>query len=233
METVPPYVSIVFILTTFTAIGFLLRATRKAGLHRTPSRILVFILPLWIFFQAALSISGFYEEFTSVPPRLMLFGVFPALLLVTVYLTFYRHTFVDRLPLRMLTMVHIVRIPVELVLLWLSFAGQVPRMMTFEGVNFDILSGIAAPLVAWLAFRGGRTRKGLLIGFNVIGLALLANVVSIAALSLPSAVQQLNFAEPNRAVLYFPYVYLPTIVVPIVLFSHLVSLYRVLLAKAE
>ena len=233
METVPPYVSIVFILTTFTAIGFLLRATRKAGLHRTPSRILVFILPLWIFFQAALSISGFYEEFTSVPPRLLLFGVLPALLLIALYLTVFRHTFVERLPLRMLTMVHIVRIPVELVLLWLSVAGQVPRMMTFEGANFDILSGIAAPIVAWLAFRGGETRKGLLVAFNIVELLLLANVVSIAALSIPSAIQQLNIDQPNRAVLYFPYVYLPTIVVPIVLFSHLVSLYRTLISKAE
>ncbi|HQY67109.1 MAG TPA: hypothetical protein PLD38_07500 [Pyrinomonadaceae bacterium] len=230
METVPAYVTIVFLLTTFTAIGFLLRATRKAGLGLLPSQILIFILPLWIFFQAALSVLGFYEDFTSVPPRLFLFGILPALLLVLGYIAAFHRTYVERLPLKLLTLLHIVRIPVELVLLWLSIAGQVPRMMTFQGLNFDILSGIAAPIVAWLAFRGGETRRGLLIAFNVIGILLLANVVVIAALSVPSSIQFLNIAEPNRAVLYFPYIYLPTIVVPIVLFSHLASLYKLLRA---
>ena len=228
MEAVPPYVSIVFILTTFAAIAFLLRATRKAGLNSLPAKILIFLLPLWIFFQAALSISGLYENFTAVPPRLVLFGVFPAVLMIAAYFVFFRTPFIARLPLKMLTWVHIVRIPVELVLLWLALAGQVPMMMTFEGRNFDIAAGIAAPIVALIAFRGREPNRKLLLAFNVVGLILLANIVSIAALSLPSPMQVLNFDQPNRAVLYFPYMWLPTIVVPIVLFAHLASLYQLL-----
>jgi len=224
MDGVPAYVSIVFILTTFAAIAFLLRATRRAGLDTLPAKILLFLLPLWIFFQAALSISGFYENSTWIPPTLVATGVLPALLLVVLYLSVFREKYVKRLPLRTLTMLHTVRIPVELVLLWLYFAGQVPQMMTFEGRNFDILAGIAAPVVAWAGFRGGEMRPKVLIAFNIIGLVLLANVVSIAALSLPSALQMLNFEQPNRAVFYFPYVFLPTIVVPIALFAHLASL---------
>ena len=228
MESIPPYVSIVFILTTFAAIAFLLRAARHAGLNSLPTRLLIFLLPLWIFFQAALSISGFYENYTSIPPRLMAVGIFPAIIVIVVFLLFFRRTFVDRLPLKTLTWLHVVRIPVELVLLWLSFAGQVPQMMTFEGRNFDILAGIAAPIVGLIAFRGGVQRRWLLVAFNIAGLLLLANVVSIAALSLPSAIQQLNFDQPNRAVLYFPYIWLPTIIVPIVLFAHLASLWKLL-----
>lgn len=233
METVPAYVSITFILTTFAAIGFLLRATRVAGLHSVPAKLLIFLLPLWIFFQAAISISGFYDNYTSLPPRLVLTGIIPALTLVLVYTTVFRRQFVNRLPLRMITLLHVVRIPVEFVLLWLSFAGQVPTMMTFYGLNFDILAGIAAPFIALIAFRGGKMNRPIIIGFNVISLLLLINIVSIAFLSLPTPLQQLNFDQPNRAVLAFPYVFLPTIVVPIVLFAHIVGLLQVIRPSLE
>ncbi|MEP6946772.1 MAG: hypothetical protein ABJA02_12705 [Acidobacteriota bacterium] len=188
--------------------------------------LLLFILPFWLFFQGILAMGGFYEDSSGVPPRLVLFAIVPALLLIAVYLIFFRHPFIEKLPLRSLTILHIVRIPVEIVLLWLFLGGQVPHMMTFEGRNFDIVAGIAAPIVYWVSFRKGETHRGILIAFNILGLMLLANIVTIAVISLPSAVQLINFDEPNRAVLYFPYVWLPSIVVPIVLFSHLASLVK-------
>ena len=62
METLPGYVSIVFILTTLAAVFFLLRAGRAAGLQNLPAKILYFLLPLWIIFQGIVSIGGFYQE---------------------------------------------------------------------------------------------------------------------------------------------------------------------------
>ncbi len=82
------------------------------------------------------------------------------------------------MPLKVLTMVHIVRIPVEIVLLWLFLGGQVPRIMTFEGYNFDILSGILAPIVYLIVFRGATVNRRLLIAYNIFGLVLLANIAS-------------------------------------------------------
>lgn len=200
-----------------------MKAVRQAGPRAFASRLLLFILPFWLFFQGILALGGFYEDTSGVPPRLVLFAIIPALLLIFVYLIIFRISFIEKLSLNTLTMLHVVRIPVEIVLLWLFIGGQVPQMMSFEGRNFDILSGLAAPLVYWIAFRKGETRRGILIVFNILGLILLANIVSIAALSLPSALQQLNFDQPNRAVLYFPYIWLPSIIVPIVLFAHLAS----------
>ena len=103
--------------------------------------------------------------------------------------------------------------------------------MTFEGMNFDILSGILAPVVYLIAVRGGNINRGVLIAYNLLGIVLLANIVTIAVMSLPSPMQQMSFEQPNKAVLFFPYVWLPTIVVPIVLFSHLASLWK--LAKGK
>ena len=229
MGPLPAYVSIVFILTTFAAIGFVLQAAKSVGLTKLPSRILIFLLPLWIMFQAVLAVWGFYLKTDAMPPRIALFGVWPAVMLIIVYFIFFRRSFIERMPLRLLTLLHVVRIPVEITLLWLYFGGQVPRMMTFEGLNFDILSGFLALIAYFVAFRGNKVNRGLLIGFNFIGLILLVNIVSIAILSLPTPMQQLNFDQPNRAVLYFPYIWLPAIVVPIVLFSHLAALWQLLI----
>ncbi|MEQ1922128.1 MAG: hypothetical protein ABL952_06435 [Pyrinomonadaceae bacterium] len=139
-----------------------------------------------------------------MPPRIVLFGVLPALLTIVAYFIFFRETFINKIPLRLLTMLHIVRIPVEVVLLWLFQNGQVPQLMTFEGRNFDILSGTVAPIVYLIAFRGNATKRGLLISYNVFGLILLTNIVTIAALSIPSPMQQLAFEQPNVAVTFFP-----------------------------
>jgi hypothetical protein len=98
--------------------------------------------------------------------------------------------------------------------------------MTFEGWNFDILSGLTAPLVAWLAFRDGRANETVLTVWNLLALALLANIVVIAILSLPSPIQRFGFDQPNVAVEYIPFIWLPTVIVPIVLFSHLAALWK-------
>ncbi len=226
MEGVPGYVSIVFILTTFATVAFLIQAIKAVGIRSLPSQLLIFLLPLWIFFQAVLSIFGFYQNTDTMPPRVAIYAVLPALLTIIVFFICFKTSFIEKLPVGLLTLLHIVRIPVELVLLWLFFAGQVPQLMTFEGRNFDILSGILAPIVYFIAFRGKIVNKRLLIAYNIFGLLLLANIVSIAILSGPSPFQQFAFDQPNRAILFFPFVWLPAIVVPIVLFSHLAALWK-------
>jgi len=225
-DQVPWYVSAVFILTTFAALGFLVQGIKAVGVGRLSSRLLAFLLPLWLFFQAALALGGFYLDTETVPPRLVLFGILPTILLIIAFFVFFRRDFIDRFPLKILTMLHIVRVPVEIVLYWLCAASLVPQMMTFEGRNFDILSGILAPIVYVAAFRKPTSNRWLLIAYNILGLLLLVNIVSIAALSLPSPVQQLNLDQPDKGVLLFPYIWLPVIVVPLVLFSHLASLWQ-------
>jgi hypothetical protein len=98
--------------------------------------------------------------------------------------------------------------------------------MTFEGRGFDIISGFTAPIVVWLAFRNNKTNRGLLIVWNLIALGLLVNIVVIALLSFPSPIQRFGFEQPNVGVAYFPFIWLPAIIVPIVLFAHLAALWK-------
>jgi hypothetical protein len=177
---------------------------------------------------AFLAIGGFYSQFQFSPPRVMTFAVLPAMLLILLFFVFFRQNFIERLSLKTLTWLHIVRIPVEIVLLLLFQNGLVPQEMTFEGRNFDILSGLTAPVVALLGFNGSKAKRGVLIIWNLATLLLLINVVAIAVLSFPSPFQRFGLAQPNVGVAYFPYIWLPTIIVPAVLFSHLTALWRLI-----
>jgi hypothetical protein len=224
-ENLPQFISIVFILTTFLTVGFLFYAIKQTVYDTIPAKIVLFLVPFWLFFQTILSLGNFYQNTSTLPPRMPVFAVLPAVLLIISLFIFARKSFIEPLPLKILTLLSVIRIPVELVLYWLAEHKAVPQIMTFAGWNFDILSGITAPVVFWLAFRNGKTNRKLLIAWNVFGLILLANIVSIAVLSLPSPIQKLAFETPNRAVLYFPFIWLPAVVVPIVLFSHLASLW--------
>jgi hypothetical protein len=225
MNAVPAYVSIVFILTTIAAVATLVLAVRPAALKTAPGKLLLIILPLWIVVQTVLAISGFYQAIGSLPPRVLVFAVLPTVFLMALYFAFFRR-FIDGLRLRYLTAIHIVRIPVEVVLYWLSIAGAVPAIMTFVGWNYDILSGIGAIAVLVLGFRRGNANRWVVAAFNLLGLVLLVNIVTIAVLSLQTPMQRFGFEQPNIAVLYFPYILLPAVIVPIVLFAHLAALYK-------
>ncbi|NNE98979.1 MAG: hypothetical protein HKN25_08155 [Pyrinomonadaceae bacterium] len=225
IDSVPQYVSVTFVLTTFLTVGILCYAIQVKNLASRPANLAFLMVAFWLVFQAVLSITGFFLDTTAVPPRFPLIAV-PTLFFIAFLFVFYREAFIEQLPLRVLTVIHIVRIPVEIVLWWLYQADQVPRLMTFEGRNFDILAGFTAPLIAWLAFRQGKINRPLLVIWNIVCLILLTNIVVNAILSVPGPIQQFAFDQPNRAVLNFPFVWLPAIIVPIVLFSHLTSLWQ-------
>ena len=122
--------------------------------------------------------------------------------------------------IRALLGVSVARLVVEQMLLHLAAQGLVPVMMTWEGTNFDILSGLGAVLLLAYGRRHAIPTVALRI-WNVGGLALLLNVVVTAFLSLPSPLQQINFGHPNVAILMFPYTLLPAVIVPAVIYTHL------------
>ena len=231
IEQVPAYVSITFLITSFVTVAIFVTAVLRAGTNSIAAKVLLFILPAWMIFQAVLASGGFFLNTDAVPPRLFLFGPLPVLLFIIIYFVFARESVIEKLPLAHLTLIHTIRIPVELVLAWLFAAGMVPEIMTYHGSNFDILSGITAPIVYFVAFRGGRVNTKLLAAWNVFALVLLINIVATAVLCVPSPIQKLAFDQPNVALFYFPYIWLPTVIVPIVLFCHLASLWKIFRAK--
>ena len=155
MLSIPPYVAILFILTTLLALVFIYRAANR-------SKTVLVVSLAWLLLQGIISMRGFYENTTTTPPRFV-FLVPPALLLILVlFVTKKGRQFIDALKIKTLTWLHVVRIPVEIILYLLFVNKTIPQLMTFEGRNFDILAGISAPIIALIAFSGERIKKRLL-----------------------------------------------------------------------
>ncbi len=176
--------------------------------------------------QWALASKGFYTNETSFPPPQMLVFAPVLIALLATVITKPGRNWLSNLDPVALMMIHVARIPVELTLHEGYVQGLVPQGMTYSGFNFDILSGISAAfMVAWMLGKSPPSRK-VQLAWNLACLALLLVVVITAVLSLPSSIQRINFDHPNVLVLATPYILLPALIVPLVLWAHVASLVR-------
>ena len=222
MEHLPNYISIGFIVTTLITLLLLY----KAAYYSKP---VIALTLLWLALQAALGLAGFYTITTGVPPRFALLLTPPVIFIIVLFLLKNGRRAMDGFDVKTLTLLHIVRIPVELTLYGLYLHKVVPEVMTFEGRNFDILCGLTAPFVYYFGYIKQILSKKIVLAWNLICLLLLANIVVTAVLAAPFSFQRLAFDQPNIALLYFPFVWLPSFIVPAVLFAHLSSIRKLLL----
>lgn len=228
----PVYIIIVFIITVIITLSFFYLSIRKSSSTIAKSRAnrVLIVMIGWLLIQAGFTINNIYRAHPdTVPIRLGLGGVLPIMLaIIILFSTTSGRKFIDSLSLKFLTYLHVVRIPVELVLYWLFIHKAVPQIMTFEGRNFDIIAGLTAPLIGYFTFSKKLFSTKILLIWNFICLGLLLNIVITAVLSAPFPFQQLAFDQPNIGILYFPFNWLPTFIVPVVLFSHLTSIRQLL-----
>ncbi len=223
---IPTYLALFFIVIALITVGWFYLATNR-------SRGFLLVIVVWIALQTWLGLQGVYQDTSAWPPKLMLLGMLPALLMIALlFLSRQGRLFIDRLRQPTLTYFHSIRILVEIGLALLYHHSLVPVVMTIEGTNFDLFSGLTAPLVGYWAFRGKSVRTRLLLIWNIICLLLLLNIVVTAALAIPSPMQKIALEQPNMAVLLFPFNLLPTVIVPLVLLAHL-SAIRQLMRKPQ
>ena len=222
----PIYLTITFWISTIGTLVLFHWVTSNMKSDRYKANLILMALTGWIILQGILAKEGLYNRhLDALPPYIALFGAFPTFLIILVlFTTKSGRSFIDQLPIQHLSYLHTIRIPVELVLFWLMIEGEVPELMTFEGRNFDILAGISAPFIGYFLARNPSKNRTALIIWNILCLGLLINIVIHAFLAAPLPLQILAFDQPNVAVLKFPFIWLPTFIVPVVLFCHLVSL---------
>lgn len=222
-------------VSIFTTLGFTLTAIATIWLFFKASgnrRLILFIL-IWSCIVGILGLNGFYQKLDTTPPR-FIFLLGPVLLFVLLLsLTKKGKRFMYDLDLKWLTLLHSVRVPVELVLYFVFLEGLVPDLMTFEGYNFDIISGLSAPILYYLVFVKKKVGNNGLLLWNIVCLGLLLNILTIAVLSAKTPFQKMAFDQPNIGVTYFPLVWLPTVIVPIVFLAHLASIGQILTLRRK
>ncbi|MEP3388826.1 MAG: hypothetical protein ABJO02_11600 [Reichenbachiella sp.] len=235
MSELPSYVSGVFLATVAATFGFLYYGIKLAQKNKSSNHAIVastFIM-VWLFLIALLALYDFFLDFDAMPPRLFFVLPPPVIAIITLLSIKRSRTFLMQIPITTLTYLHIIRVPIEIVLWWLAGSQLVPYLLTFEGINYDILSGISAPFVAiFMVGLRSKNRIGAIL-WNFITLGLLINIVSHAVLAAPTPFQMFAFDQPNVAVFHFPFIWLPGFVVPAVLFAHMVSLMKLFAKEGE
>ncbi len=233
MDNLPTYVSPIFIGVCVAVFGFLLYAFYWAvDGRRNPLAYISSAMLALLLATGALAFKGFFQDFDSTPPRLFLF-VGPTFIIIFILLLVpASRRALKKMPVTTLTYIHIVRIPVELCLWWLFAAGLVAQEMTFEGANYDIIAGISAPFAGVFLVGKKSSNRMAAIAWHLICLGLVLNIVIRSVALSPYFYDGSGSELQNLAVFEFPFVWLPTFVVPAVIFCHLTALV-ILIKKPE
>ena len=220
-----------FVLLTLLFISLLVFEFRKAIRltgwdQKQTSKFLnqiIGTLLIWGAFVSAWSLSGRMADFSMFPLNFLPVLAIPILVALALIPSKKFGEVLRHIPPANIIRLQSFRVFVE-VLLWLLFVDSLlPVQMTFEGRNFDILSGLSAPLIALVVSKGKISRTGVVV-WNILCLGLLLNIVITAILSTPSPWRIFMNEPANYIVTYFPISWLPGFLVPLAYYLHFMSL---------
>lgn len=229
----PPYHLSDPVVATFVVIPIVLAATlvratltawRRSGANESAARRSAVIVGIdtaaWMALTWVAASSGILQQWDRRPPPFLFVPV--GVLIVALILAFGGvGTRVARyLPVWALVAIQGFRLPLELAMHALVARGIMPIQMSYAGRNLDIVTGITAIVVAVMVKRGYAGR-GLVTAWNVLGLALLVNVVTVALASTPMF-RAFGDDRVVTFVAYTPFVWLPAVMVVAALAGHLV-----------
>ena len=217
MDFIPPNAPslAVFVGIVVAVLAALLWSVQRAYRSTKVTGMAAVALGLWLGAQGLLVASG---RMTSLPLNGLPFFFGPILVVWTgLALSPVGRQFAAQVPLAALVGFQAFRLPLELVLHSWVAQGTIPGTMTWTGQNWDIISGITALVCAPFATRH---RAAARIA-NIVGFALLLNVMRVAILSSPVPFgwgQQ----PPLLLAFHLPYALIGPVCVGGALFGHLV-----------
>jgi hypothetical protein len=183
----------------------------------------------WLVVTLVLAASGVLRRFDLTPPPFAGLVIAVVVIGVSVSCSSIGTLLIRGLPLSVLVGAHVFRFPLELVMHEAYAEGVMPVQMSYSGRNLDIVTGITAGLLGlWLS----RAPVPPLIvhAWNVMGVALLVNVVGVALVSTPV----LRWFGDDHLVTFVadpPYVWLPAILVMAALMGHILVWRKLRLRK--
>ena len=237
METILPLITYAGVIVLTAVMYTLVMMELKKAVDKTRwteiqkkvryRRILVALIT-WASVISGLALSGFLQNFSVFPPRLMIVLAIPLLTMIVLMFSSSVKELLLLIPPQNIIRLQVFRVFVELMLWMLFLQNALPVQMSFEGRNFDVLAGLTAPFAAYFLVRF----RVVLIIWNFLSLGLLINIVTIAILSLPSPIRYFMNEPANTIVTYFPYVLLPGLLVPLAYGLHFLSLRQLMMRKS-
>lgn len=195
------------------------RSNAEPGRTRLVSILTALAAVSWMAVTWVAGQIGILRNWNQNPPPFGFFLAAIAALAVIIAFSRLGRNLATFIPLWALVAVQSFRLPLELAMHAMYQRGIMPRQMSYSGRNFDIVTGITAIIVAILVGTGRGGTK-LIALWNVLGLALLINIVTIAILSTPRF-RYFGDEHLNIWVTYVPFVWLPAVMVLAALAGHL------------
>jgi len=214
------------VLPLLVAVGFVVGcvwADRRLGedvaRRRRHAIVVATATGAWLLVTLAAAASGLLRRFEAVPPPFAALVLAVIALGVAIPCSPVGTRLVRGLPLWVLVASQVYRFPLELVMHRAYVEGVMPVQMSYSGRNYDIVTGITAGLLGWWLARRSVPRWTV-AAWNVLGLALLMNVVGIAIASTP-LFRAFGDDRLNTFVAYPPFVWLPAVLVTAALAGHI------------
>lgn len=216
-----------FVAIPVVLVGALLAgvasASRRLGESDRARRRIVLLTAAgaaaWVAVTWIAAASGVLRRWDATPPPFALLVLGIVLLAALIASGSYGRRLALGVPLWALVAIQGFRLPLEIAMHAMYERGIMPVQMSYSGRNFDILTGITALILAGL-LRAGLAGRRLVLAWNMAGLALLLNVVTVAILSTPRF-RYFGDDALNVWVTYPPFVWLPAVMVLAALAGHL------------
>lgn len=220
MLDLPAGLTLSIVLLTITTFGcFLFAAVLSSNTRMQRSATLIgIVILLWIIFQSTLSLNRWYMD------RKSLHLLFPYLttLIITLAVSFLpvMKDFRESLHRPTLIWMQLLRLPMHGLVYWSVLHKQSPAGIWIYPLIADLIAIAAIPIIL-RALRSSDNNSGLLRVWHIFGSITLMSSWVIMLLSAPSAMQQLAFQSPNYLIVHFPGSWIPSVIIPLLLFGHI------------
>ncbi len=161
-------------------IAVISHAIWKLSPAETRNKTLLFPITIFLFLLTIglIGETGFYINY-SLPPTFVYAGILPAFLILAIF-SFSKlgKRLLKNVPHHYPVFFQSFRIVVELLIFWTYLKGWGPKEATMIGYNYEFYFGALALIIGFLTWKG-KVSKKLLLGWNVLGLFMLAFIVGI------------------------------------------------------
>ncbi len=194
--------------------------------HKKFRAAIICTLVCWLAYITTASLAGFFQS-GALPPRIPLGLVAPAFAFTIWFFASRRfHNIITAIPASWLVYAQVFRVMVELLLFSLYKQGILPVSTTFEGYNYEIIIGLSAPIMGYLAVTKQILPKWTLVLWNIAGLCTLATIVFIF---ISHAYRPSMWTDGTLSINdfgAFPYTLLPGFLMPLAVFMHIFSIVK-------
>lgn len=193
----------------------------------------VFVMAAWLFF------TGFLAFVDVFPRRYLPFASSTVGVVIPLFFVYYLYNsgkltkVIMKMTKQWFVNIHFIRVFIELMLWFMFLDGLLPKQMTLEGMNFDIVFGLSAPFIAYRCFKSKEWPVRLALVWNVLGILSLLMLLVVSLLSTEGPLFLFENDIPNRLAVQFPFIWLQTFVIPFFLYMHFLSIKQILYRTGE